>query len=474
MNDQIGRTKIVLFAIVLSYMGLILFLAYFQVVEAEELVKHPYNNRGMVDESKIDRGTIYDRKGNIIAESYEDEMGMKVRYYPHGSLFAHVVGYSSSEYGKTALESSYNNDLLNISAATPLDELKKILVEDTRGNDLITTLDLELQYAAKDLMEGHKGSIIVMNPQTGEVYSMFSAPYFDPNGISENWEYLISDEDSPLLNRSTQGLYTPGSVIKVLTGVAIMESDLDEMYMDQGYIEVDGYRINNFENRAPGEINMKWALVQSSNTYFVDKALQLGPAPLEDVFNRFMFGKEIPFDTPVEVSIDPFQVGMGDSALAAASYGQGTTLVTPLEMAMSISAIANDGEMVRPYLVSQVVGKEGPTFTNTPGDAISKATSEEIAQTMQGYLAAVVDNYSTAQTYGFLSGGKTGTAETGSGLTHAWYIGFGPLEDPQFAVAVILEEDGTLGGQTAAPIAASMLQKAYDLIDTRPIEENVE
>lgn len=464
--EENKRIKRILFVIVAMYVFLLLFLAYFQISKSEEIASNSYNPRRWVDESKFKRGSIKDRNGETLAESvmsYGDEY---TRTYNYGSLFSHITGYSSLDYGKTGLEQSYNSVLLNIKEETPIDQIINKVVEDKQGNNIVTTLDVGLQSKANELLQGHKGSIIVMNPKTGAVYAMISSPTYDPNNLNQDWNNLINDSDSVLLNRSTQGLYTPGSIIKVITAVAIMESGIDLNYNDTGSIVVDGYTINNFENAGHGEINMQWALVHSSNTYFVDKALEIGPEAMENVFRKFMFGSPIEFDLPTEMSTAPFKAGMDNNAFAAASYGQGTTLVSPLQMAMMISAVANDGKMVEPKLVDRIeeVDKGEIALVNENPKVISEVTSPDIAKELQGYLGAVVDNYASASTFNTSSGGKTGTAETASGLNHAWYVGFAPLDDPKFAVCVVLEEDGTLGGTTAAPIGAKMLDEATLLI----------
>lgn len=295
---------------------------------------------------------------------------------------------------------------------------------------------------------------------------MVSKPDFDPNNLSKDWENLITNEQSPLLNRAVNGLYTPGSIIKVITATSILENkdSINLLYDDTGSINVDGYTINNYMNQGHGQINLMWALVHSSNTYFVDKSLQLGPKILEDTFSRFMFGKGIPFDYPVESSTNPFVEGMNNLDLAAAAFGQGTTLVTPLNMALSIGAIANNGKMVIPTMINKIDRKEKDFVNEFKDNVLINSTSEEVSKELRDDLAEVVNNYDTATTYNVSSGGKTGTAETGSGLTHAWYLGFAPLEDPYLAVAVILEEDGSLGGTTAAPIGAKMLDLGYEVI----------
>lgn len=466
MQKENKKIIIVLYAMVAMFIVMVLYLAYFQIVKSDKIVNNPYNSRLWVDEAKYQRGSILDRNGVVLAESIETESGEQQRNYPFASLFCHVLGYTSTDYGKTGLEQTFNTELLNMNKTTPIDDIKNLVIENTIGNDIMTTLDVELQSHASSLLEGHKGSIILMNPKTGEVHAMVANPTFNPNTISNDWEELINNKESPLLNRSTQGLYTPGSVIKIITATAIMEESdrIDLNYDDQGKTEVEGYTINNFEHIAHGQINMMWALVHSSNAYFVDKALEVGSLKMSDVFEKFMFNRKIGFDIPVEVSTSPFKDGMSTSDLAAASYGQGTTLVTPLNMAMSVSALANEGKMVRPILVKKIIKEDGELIRDVNTNIISQVTTSEIANTLKEYMQTVVENYHTAQIPGLDSGGKTGTAETASGLTHAWYVGFAPVDNPRFAVAVVLEEDGTLGGTTAAPIGASMLGKAYEII----------
>lgn len=461
------KIKRVLFVIVAMYVFLLLYLAYFQIAKSNEIASHSYNPRKRVDESEFQRGSIKDRNANVLAESVLIGENSYERVYNYGDLFGHMTGYSSVDYGKTGLEHAFNDTLLNIEEETPIDDIKKILQEESKGNNIVTTLDLDLQKKAAELMHGHKGSVVVMDVETGDVYSMYSKPNYDPNYIEENWEALINDPDSALLNRSVQGLYTPGSVIKIITAVAIMESDLSLLYNDTGSTVVDGYTINNFENAAHGEINMEWALVHSSNTYFVDKAMELGVDKMKEVFEKFMFNQQIYFDLVPEISTHPFEEGMDPNAYAAAAYGQGTTLVTPLQMAMSMAALANDGDMVEPRILKEIEDVETGQVKKVAesGRVISQVTSPEIAQELQSYFGSVVENYATATTYNTRSGGKTGTAETASGLNHAWYVGFAPLDKPRFAVSVILEEDGTLGGMTAAPIGAAMLDQAVLVIE---------
>lgn len=464
--NKLSSIKKVLALMVGLFIFLVLYLAYFEVAKSKEIASHPNNPRNWVDESHYKRGSIYDRNLTTLAESSLDEEGRSHRVYPKGELFAHIIGYSTVDYGRTGLEESFNDDLLNVNEDTPIAQLKNKFIDNTQGRDLVLTMDARLQEEAQRLLEGHKGSIVLMDVKTGEIYAMMSMPTYDPNKIEDNWHDLINDKNSVLLNRSSQGLYTPGSVIKVLTSVGLLENLDDFSYIDESYTIVDGYRINNYNDNAYGEIGLETALVTSSNTYFVDKGLEVGVEKMEEVFNRFLFGQSLDFELAQEIPVEPFEKDMDINEFAAALYGQGKTLVTPLQMAMSIGAIANEGKMLEPKVVKEIHDPNTKTTRIYKEEAkiLSYVTSENLANELKSYLKTVVDNYQTATTYNVESGGKTGTAETASGLTHAWYLGFAPVDNPKFAVSVILEEDGTLGGQTAAPIGASMLDKASELI----------
>lgn len=466
MNKTSRRVKMVLAFIVVLFMAMVLYLAYFQIVLSEKIVRNPYNARLKLDQTKYKRGNILDRDGNILAETKIDQEGNAKREYPFNELYAHIVGYTSQEFGNTGIEDTYNDYLLNLNNQTPIEDIKNMVKENLEGNNVRLTLNTELQKYASEKLEGHKGAIVVMNPSTGEILSMVSNPTFNPNTISENWSNLINDKDSPLLNRASQGQYTPGSVIKVITAAGVLQARdrIDIRYNDEGSVVVDGYTINNFENLAHGNIDTEMALVYSSNTYFASKGVELGGLNMAVIFNNFMFNQDVKFDIDINKSSSYFEDGMSQTELAAASFGQGKTIVSPLHMAMVSSAIANNGKMVQPYIVSKVINSEGEVLKDTKTKVLIESTSEEVAKLLRKYMGTVVENYETAKTDLIASGGKTGTAETASGKTHAWYIGFAPLDNPKYSVSVILEEDGTLGGKTAAPIGAAMLDKAYELM----------
>ena len=296
------RYKRVLTFISLLFILILAYMTYFQVVKADKLKNSEDNKRNWVDDNKLKRGNILDSKGNILAETKTDDSGEKYRFFPYGEVYAHIVGYNSKKYGKTGIEKKFNATLLNKQDKTPIGELKKILIEQKEGNSVKLTTNTELQKYALSLLEGHKGSMILMNPQTGSIIAMADRPTFDPNKIESNWANIIADEENaPLIARSIAGLFPPGSVYKLITGTALLEklSPSELKYNDKGSTTIDHYKINNYAKEANGNIDLRKALVKSSNAYFADQVQKIGVEKMIDISKRFMFGQEIPFDLKV-------------------------------------------------------------------------------------------------------------------------------------------------------------------------------
>lgn len=466
MDKELKRMIRVFVSICLLFIGLIVYLSYFQVVTASSVKNNSYNKRLWIDEENIKRGMILDRNGKILAYSEAEGDSMK-RYYNYGSLYSHVIGYSFREYGKAGLEASYNNQLLNLKENTPLNEIKQIVKPNSEGNTLKLTIDHGLQQYASNLLEGKKGAIVLMNPQTGEIYAMVSKPDFNTNKLKENWKSIVEDSDSPFLNRTTMGLYAPGSTFKVVTSVAALESSNIDYTIDcKGSVNIDGYILKDYNGKPHGELNLEEALVKSCNVYFSQLGLQIGKDKLGEVSEKFMINKEIPFDLPTKKSTFPFNSSMGKTEIAASSIGQGKILVTPLNMAMIASAIANRGVMVEPVLVKEVISPEGEIvkFGNT--QKLSQATNIFTANEVKNMMVEVVQRGTgkSARINNVRVAGKTGTAENPTGKAHSWFIGFAPAEDPKVAIAVVLESEGSTGGKSAAPIARQLMAEAINKI----------
>lgn len=466
MEKELKRIIATLIVICILFVSLIVYLSYFQVFKADKVVNNSYNKRLWINEEKILRGSIIDRNGKILA--YSEKIGDTYRRtYNYGNLYSHIIGYSYREYGKVGLELEYNNTLLNISESTPLNELKNIVIPNTEGNSLKLTIDHHLQAYSRDMLKGKKGAIVAMNPTTGEIYSMVSMPDFNPSTLKENWNDIMEDGDSPFLNRATSGLYTPGSVFKVITTIAALETQgLDLEYECKGSTKIDGYVLKDYGGKAHGKVNLEEALVRSCNSYFAEKGVEIGKDKIGEVADRFMINRAIPFDLPTAKSTFPYKGNIGKTDVAAASIGQGKVLVTPLNMAMMASGIANKGEIMKPILVKEAISPEGRVVRTNHPEALSKGADIFVANEVKNMMVEVVrrGTGTNASIKNIRVAGKTGTAENPSGKTHAWFIGFAPAEDPKIAIAVVLEEDGTTGGKSAAPIARNIIIEALNSI----------
>ncbi len=428
------------------------------------------NPRIVQDDLRIQRGRILDRDGAVIAETVLDD-GLARRSYPDPNT-AYVAGFFSPLlYGKSGLEARYDSVLRGDNTLDAWTQLTNTLLDrPPKGLDLQVTLDSSLQQRAHELLGDRVGAVVLVEVRTGAVLVLASNPHFDPEDLVTTtaadreraeaaWQELTRDPRRPLLLRATQGLYTPGSTFKTVVAAAALDEGIatpDQMYRDDGSLEVEGHIIHE-ANRPDDSITM-WslrdALAFSLNVVFAQIGLALGADDLWRYAERFGFGVEIPFDLPVARGQVASSRAFLESApaLADTGFGQGELLATPLQMAMVAAAIANDGAMMRPYLVQRILAPDGAIRdVIEPRLWHQTVTPETARQTREMMIHAVTNGYvSGAAIEGFVVGGKTGTAETGDGEPHAWFIGFVGDPEPHYAVAVVLEHGGA---GLAAPLA---------------------
>ncbi|MDO5713181.1 MAG: penicillin-binding protein 2 [Tissierellia bacterium] len=466
MKNDRRRILLVLIGLITLSLSLIVYLTLFVVFKADDIKYHSANRRSGIKESQILRGTIYDRNGEILAYS-DGEPGNFRRHYNYPRIYSHIIGYSNPSLGKAGLESSYNSYLLSQDGNKTWKSLKELMNEDNKvGNNIVLTLDTTLQNRTRELLEETelKGAAVVLNPKTGEIYSMVSLPDYDSSTITEDWSDISASKDGILVNRAISGLYPPGSTFKTVTSVAILEDkNLDLSYVDEGTQKI-GARV--FKNANPDEINgkigIREAFAESLNTYFVSKGVEVGQEKLGNVADRFMFNKKVSFDLPLKTSKFDHSKKLDNIQIAASSIGQGQVLATPLEMAMVAGAIANEGQMMAPYIVREVETNNGVTVKEHKPEVLSEVTNQEVAAEVKELMKRVITHGIGSNAYisGMKVAGKTGSAENASGKNHAWFIGFAPADDPKFAVAVVLEEADQPGGKIAAPIARDLIISA--------------
>lgn len=447
------------------FISLVVYLSYFQIFQADKIVGNSYNKRQWLNEETVLRGSIVDRNGKTLAYSEKNQDG-QARIYKYGRIYGHIIGYSLKEYGKAGLEAGYNKELLGDQVDNPIKAIADQLTgPKEKGNNLILTIDHELQSYAEQKLRGHKGAVVLMNPKTGEIYAMISKPDFNPSKLKDQWEEIVEDKDSPLINRASMGLYTPGSIFKIITAMAVLQDqEEDIIYQCNGAINIDGYILKDYGGEAHGEIDLSKAFAESCNVAFSQMGLELGESKLRNTAEKFMFNKVIPFELITKSSTFNTSMNMTKPELGATAIGQGKLLTTPLNMAMVASSIANDGQMMEPFLVKEILSPEGRTVERRNPKALERISSKEISQQMKNMMVQVVKEGTgkNARIKNIQVAGKTGTAENETGKEHAWFVGFAPADEPKIAIAIVLENAGTTGGKSAAPIARDIMIKALN------------
>lgn len=455
------RTIIVFVFIALLFLTVALYITFLGMLKSEEYMNHPANQRQWIAEQNTLRGDITDRNGEVLAYSTKNEKDEQNRIYKYPETFAHIIGYSSKVYGKSQLELTYNKNLAGLSEMSDIADITGVFAEEKKGDSVQLTISLPLQRKARQLMGSRNGAVVAMNPKTGEILCMVSNPTFNTTSdyLAKNWQRLSENENAPFLNRAVSGLYPPGSVIKTIILSAALENGLaDEIINDEGEIEINGTTFPNTKNKAYGEINLEKAYNVSSNVAFINLGVKLGSDTVKKYYEKFGIGKSIDFDLPMYKSQFGYEDEMKDDEIALASIGQGNVLVTPLQMAMMASTVANDGVTVNPYLVKRVVNAVGVPVKNGNSSS-SRAIKSATAKTVTEYMVSTVKKGTAgrAAVWGMDVAGKTGTAENEKeGKEHAWFVGFAPADNPQIAVAVVLEYNGGTGGGNSAPIASEL------------------
>ncbi len=443
------------------------YMVYFQLLKSEDFINSPYNKRQDSFAERVIRGEIRSADGKVLAQTNVDSEGKESRYYPYGNLYAHVVGYATN--GKSGLESTMNFNLLrshNFVLERTVNELKG---EKNVGDNVVTTLDSTLQEAAYSALGGHDGAVIVMEPSTGRILAMVSKPDFNPNTIAADWERITAKdaEGSVLVNRATQGLYPPGSTFKILTTLEYVHENKNYdsyNYTCNGSTAIGNTTIHCYGNSVHGAQDLKAAFANSCNSAYADIGLGLNKTKFSELCDSLLFNQSLPGNLTANKSSFTLGVNSGDGLAMQTAIGQGETLVTPYHMALLTSAIANNGVLMRPYLVDHTENAEGTTVKSYEPAVYRELFSKEEAALLVDYMKYVVTNGTGAKLNGqsYTAAGKTGSAEFSDNKSesHSWFVGFAHREDKaDIAVAVIAEKAGT-GSAVAVP-AAKMIFDAY-------------
>ncbi len=449
------------------FISMIGYFGYFLQVRGETVINNSYNARLDRFSDRIIRGELLSHDGRILARTEADEDGSERRVYPYGPLFAHSVGYS--DHGKTGLEALANFYLLSSHMNLIEQTVNEFSGVKNIGDNVITTLDVDLQQTASDALGGRRGAVIVMEPDTGKILAMISRPEYDPNTLGADWDFLISGEntEAQLLNRSTQGLYPPGSTFKILTILEYIREHPDtwrEYTFDcDGIYECGDYTISCYHGNVHGHQTLEQAFANSCNGAFAALGQELDAGAMHDLAEQLLFNQELPLSLAYSKGSFTMNTGADTWEILQTSIGQGNTQITPMHNAMITAAIANGGILMKPYLLERVESSAGEEVKQfLPESAGSLMTADE-AEALSGLMRLVVTEGtgSAVRTDAYSVAGKTGSAEFETGReTHAWFTGFAPAENPRLAVTVVVEEAGS-GGQVAAPIARSIFDRYF-------------
>lgn len=467
-------TMMILFSALFAI--LIANLSFIMLVQADTYKGMSNNNHTIEHAQQSERGVISTVDGVVLAQSVFDEAsGVYVRTYPAGDLATHVIGYSSTRYGTSGIERTYNDVLQGTRVHSSwADVIAELSGQSIHGNDVKLTIDSGLQQAAQDALAGYNGACIVIDPKTGAVLALASAPTYAAADVESLLESQVGDS---LVNRATQALYAPGSTFKMVTLSAALANDVareDSQYASPGTIEIGGAPITNFGGEDFGTITLAEAMAVSSNTVFGQVGAQLGASNLVHAAEDFGFNKPIEFDIETTTSLMPVSSEMSEWETAWAADGQPVgshpspagPQASVLQMALVGCAIANDGVIMKPYLVDSIYNAAGEKMQQTKPLTMRRVMSESIATRTRTVMEGVIDHGTgtAAQVYGVKLAGKTGTAETGKELDDSWFVCMGPSDDCNVVVAIVLEQAGEGSATFAAqPVIEAALAHQGDL-----------
>lgn len=479
-------------------------LTWWQVIQARSLATRPDNPEVIAARRSLLRGTIFDANGQALATSNLVD-GLSLRTYAD-TAFTHVIGYSSHRFGATGIENAFEDLLVGRADTNPIrDWIGDVLARQPQPRDLSLSIDRRLQDFAAAQLGSDAGAIVALDPTTGAVLAMVSSPTFDANPLAgdpasaqEPMDALRNDPADPLLPRARHGVYVPGSILKVLTGAAALDAGVitpTTTFPDQPRQEIEGMLVDGFliiehdlGGITPGLWSLSEALQVSSNIFFAHVGLALGQDDFLAYSRRFGFcAPSIIGPADHALSVAPSFVSevvdgecgpFADNAeLASAAFGQGATLVTPVQMALVAATIAGDGVMPSPFVVRDVREHGSDhlrsdtvleTFSSGGGRRIvsagtASAMRSGMLDAVNGELGRLFAGQADITLYGITdarSAGKTGTAQLGGDRPpHSWFIGFAPAQEggtPTIAIAVIVESGGSGAGR-AAPIAGRVM-----------------
>lgn len=474
MNKELKRVSIV---VLLMFLALFASTTVISVFSVDTLNADGRNSRTLSESYSAERGPIL-VAGQAIAESIPSKDQFKYqRVYSSPTLYSHVTGYFTLNQGNTGVEGALNNYLSGTANDQFFNKVNSIITGQTpKGASVSLTIDPKVQQTAYDALGDHSGAVVAINPKTGAILAMVSKPTFDPNVLASHnttdviaaYKQLLADPNDPLINRAISGnLYHPGSVFKLVVASAAIDSGKftpDSTFPNPPTLQLplSSTSINNAEGGTCGgtpTVTIATALRLSCNIPFAQLGAALGADTISKYATAYGYGQQL--KVPMAVTPSTYPVNTDVAKLMLSSFGQDEDRVTPLQVAMTSAAIANGGTLMQPTLIQQIAGPDLKVIQSFQqkvfSNPITAATSATLTNLMVSNVASGAAN--NARISGVDVAGKTGTAQNGTGKPFTlWFTGFAPANDPQVAVAVVVENGTSFGNAVAAPIAKSVIE----------------
>ncbi len=440
------------------------------IVRADTIQQMPSNNHTLSKNEKIQRGSIVTSDGVVLAKSVQQSDGYYAREYPQGDLASHVVGYYSTRYGTSGIESSQNVTLTgNKDFSTLSGAVTSLSGGSNPGNDVTLTINSTIQRAAQNALGDKAGAVVVTDPTTGEVLALASSPTYNLEDIDQ---YLSGSSNSDaLFNRATQGLYTPGSTFKTVTLAGAIDQEiatLDTTYSSPGSIEIGGGKITSANESSLGNVSLARAFAYSSNVVFAQVGDEMGSENLVNAAKAFGFNTAIDTDFGIAKSLmpEPSEMTQWETAWSAVGQPVGEHAspagpqATVTEMSMVASAIANNGTVMTPHVVKNISSPQGAIMSTTNSSILSQACSANAAEQVKEAMRQCVE-YGTGQAAAIEGAdvyGKTGTAQTSATTDNSWFIGTAEANGKNVSIAIVVEDTSDATTGRAAEILRTSLQ----------------
>jgi len=458
MNELTQNIRRIALVAVAGFLLMALLFGYWQVLRAPALRANPYNQQARQRTGSIKPGSIYTRDGELVLGAEKGNEGWQ-RLYPAGSVYCHLTGYNEN----SGLQKGLREALLGIGA---YQNRWGVISHTEQGLDVVLTINSKAQRRATELMAGKRGAVVALDPTDGAILVMVGAPGYDPVQVMESqmsYELFTNHPASPELNRALQGLYAPGTILETFVAAVALDTQAateQTVFNCRGTEQIAGITVNCSKPGGHGRLTLSRALANSCNIAFAKIAQLIGPEQFRNYSSKFHLLDKPDLPLPAAQGKLPDLVGNNaETKLVEAALGQGATLVTPIAMARLAATIASGGQVVQPYMVDRITRQSGETVTEHHKRQLGRAISAETAQQIAGMMQLSVEegNASSVGVAGCRVAAETGWAQNVQGKPLSWALAFAPVESPQAAVAVVVEND-ILGRPVAGPIAGQILK----------------